>query len=402
MKNNLAMPKVSVIVPIYKVQKYLFQCISSIIDQTLKDIEIILIDEGDDDECYAIMCLFANKDNRVRIIHQKNGGYGASCNIGIKEAKGEYISIIESDDHIEPEMLEEMYNTAKKNDADIIKTPFYYFSDGQDGQGDTRKVCEYRERISKCSPKTCFSILDYPQQMSVHASIWSGLYRTEFMRSNKLGFIDAKGAGYVDVGFRLETFLASKKVFWLDKPFYNYRITNSESSTNQFNIDAMLHRWEEAHDMIETKYKEKYAFVASELILDEYLNTLGWFHIIPFTEKQTKLLEDNLRRVPKEYIENSRALLNSQKKDLLAFKKLSDEGKINFMMSANGGIPAYFSKRLWKLSLRRWKKILYFHILLAHNRFEICFFEGLRKAIFVQEFILFNKFSILLSLGKHK
>lgn len=402
MQSNITTPKVSVIVPIYKVQKYLFQCISSIVEQTLKDIEIILIDEGDDDACYAIMCLFAKKDSRIKIIHQKNGGYGASCNVGIKEARGEYISIIESDDFIEPEMLEEMYQAAKRNNVDIVKTPFYYFSDGQGGQGDIRKVCEYRERISACSPKSSFSILEYPQQMSVHASIWAGLYRTEFMHKNNLGFIAAKGAGYVDVGFRLETFLASEKIFWLDKPFYNYRITNTESSTNQFSIDAMLQRWREAHDLLETKYKDKYASVASELILDEYLNTLGWFHIIPFTEKQTKLLEENLKRVSSEYIESSRALSNLQKKDLLEFKKLSAEGKIDFTMSANGGVPAYFSKPKLIMTSKFWLKLLHFHILLSHNRFEFCLFEGLEKTIFMQEFIIFNKFSILISLGNHR
>lgn len=399
MKEN---PKVTVIVPIYKVQKYLFQCIASIANQTLKDIEIILIDEGDDDACYAIMCLFAQKDNRIRIIHQKNGGYGASCNVGIREAKGEYISIIESDDFIEPEMLEEMYKAAKEQDADIVKTPFYYFSDGQDGHGDSRKVCEYRERISSCSPKKCFSILDYPQQMSVHASIWAALYRTEFMHKNDLSFVAAKGAGYVDVAFRMETFLAADRIFWLDKPFYNYRITNTESSTNQFSIDAMLQRWKEAHDLLETKYKDKYAFVAPELILDEYLNTLGWFHIIPFTEKQTKLLEENLKRVPAEYIEKSRALTNMQKKDLLEFKKLSSEGKISFTMSANGGVPAYFSKSSPELLLRHWLNILHFHIFLSHNRLEFCLFKGFKKEIFRQEFTLFGKLSILISIGKIK
>lgn len=402
METKKESPKVSVIVPIYKVQKYLFQCIASITDQTLKDIEIILIDEGDDDACYAIMRLFAEKDNRVKIIHQKNGGYGASCNIGIKEARGEYISIIESDDFIEPEMLEEMYDIAKKQGADIVKTPFYYFSDGHDGHGDSRKVCEYRERISACSPKKCFSILEYPQQMSVHASIWAALYRTEFMQKNNLGFIAAKGAGYVDVGFRMETFLAAEKIFWLDKPYYNYRITNTESSTNQFSIDAMLNRWKEAHDLLETKYKDKYAYVASELILDEYLNTLGWFHIIPFTEKQTKLLEENLRRVSKEYIENSRALSNLQKKDLLEFKKLSAEGKIDFTMSANGGVPAYFSKHETSVIVRNLLDILHFHIFLSHNRLELCFLKNLKKEIIRQEFTLLDKISILISIGKFK
>lgn len=125
-------PKVSVIVPIYKVERYLCQCIDSILAQTLKDIEVILVDEGDLDACRAICDMYefgAKKDSRIRTIHEKSGGYGASVNKGFYIAQGEYISIIESDDFIKPTMYEEMYNYAKKLGADVVKTPYYEYWD---------------------------------------------------------------------------------------------------------------------------------------------------------------------------------------------------------------------------------------------------------------------------------
>lgn len=117
-------PKVSIIVPVYKVEKYLVQCLDSIVGQTLKDIEIIIVDEGDKDACRYIIDHYEQADKRVIAIHEKNGGYGASVNKGLAIAKGEYIGIVESDDFIAPEMYEEMYNYAKKLDADIVKTPY--------------------------------------------------------------------------------------------------------------------------------------------------------------------------------------------------------------------------------------------------------------------------------------
>ena len=113
--------KVSIIVPIYKVEKYLVQCIDSIINQTLKDIEIILVDEGDKDACRYIIDHYEQTDDRVVAIHKKNGGYGASVNNGIDIARGEYIGIVESDDFIKAEMFEELYKYAHKLTLTLLK-----------------------------------------------------------------------------------------------------------------------------------------------------------------------------------------------------------------------------------------------------------------------------------------
>jgi len=130
--------KVSIIVPIYGVEKYIHECVDSILVQTLKEIEIILVDDGSKDNCPAIVDEYAKKDSRVIAIHQENGGYGKAVNHGLKVATGEYIGIVESDDFIEPNMFEELYELAKSNNVEVVKSDFYkYYSDKGDEKANT-------------------------------------------------------------------------------------------------------------------------------------------------------------------------------------------------------------------------------------------------------------------------
>lgn len=114
------MIKVSVIVPVYNVQEYLGKCLSSLTAQTLKDIEIICVDDGSTDDSLAILKRFAKKDKRVKILTQNNQYAGVARNAGLKVAKGEFLSFLDADDFFETDMLEEMYNNAKDNEADIV------------------------------------------------------------------------------------------------------------------------------------------------------------------------------------------------------------------------------------------------------------------------------------------
>ena len=117
--------KISVIVPVYKVEKYLKQCVDSILSQTYKNLEIILIDDGSPDNCPKIIDEYAKKDRRIIAVHQKNGGYGKAVNHGLGIAKGKYIAIVEPDDYIAPDMYESLIQLAIETDADIIKSSFY-------------------------------------------------------------------------------------------------------------------------------------------------------------------------------------------------------------------------------------------------------------------------------------
>ena len=120
------MVKVSVIIPVYNTEEYLKSCIDSVIRQSLKEIEIICVDDGSTDACPQILDDYAKMDERIVVVHKENGGYGNAINIGMKMAKGEYVGIVESDDMILANMYERLYEQAKTNDLDIIKGGCYF------------------------------------------------------------------------------------------------------------------------------------------------------------------------------------------------------------------------------------------------------------------------------------
>ena len=121
------MPKVSILVPVYNVEKYLPQCLESIAQQSLQDIEIICINDGSTDGSADILKSFAQEDSRFRIIQKENAGYGAALNDGLRAATGEYIGIVESDDKVDASMYEELYTAARKRQVDFVKSEAYYW-----------------------------------------------------------------------------------------------------------------------------------------------------------------------------------------------------------------------------------------------------------------------------------
>lgn len=148
------MAKVSIVVPVYNVQKYLRQGLDSIVNQTLQDIEIICVDDGSTDESGKILDEYAAKDGRVKVIHKNNTGYGNSMNIGFTAASGEYIGIVESDDYADPKMFETLYQIASANNLDIVKSGFYYYYSYPE---EYNEKCEIVSKIMDHRTKTYIS-----------------------------------------------------------------------------------------------------------------------------------------------------------------------------------------------------------------------------------------------------
>ncbi len=123
------MCKVSILVPVYNVEAYLPKCLDSLIGQTLREIEIICIDDGSTDRSGEILDEYAEKDKRIRVVHQDNGGYGKAMNAGLHFAQGEYIGVVESDDFAAPEMFSQLYKAAVQNRAQIVKSNYYRYWD---------------------------------------------------------------------------------------------------------------------------------------------------------------------------------------------------------------------------------------------------------------------------------
>lgn len=216
-------PKVSILVPCYNVQKYVAQCLDSLVNQTLKDIEIIAINDGSTDNTLQILRDYAARDARITIIDKPNEGYGKSMNRGLKKARGQYIGIVESDDWAEPDMFEVLYNTAVQNQVQVVKSAFYNYASGK-SKANIFLPQEELERV--IHPKTNSLIFYY------QPSIWSAIYERDFLGKYKIDFLESPGASYQDIGFNFKVWAMAERVWFTPKAFIHYRNDNAGSSVN--------------------------------------------------------------------------------------------------------------------------------------------------------------------------
>lgn len=217
--------KVSVIVPFYKVEKYFRRCLDSIINQTLKELEIILIDDCGGDKSIEIAEEFAQKDSRIKIvINEKNSGQGYSRNVRIRMAKGEYIAFVDSDDWLDPTMYEKLYNKANEKSVDIIKCGFYFM--------EPNGTIPYDLKNLKLKFDKIYKALDNPTIISGYlvTTIWNGLYKKEFLIENSLFFDEI--IKFEDGPFSWQTLMMADSILFLDDFLYYYFKDNINSDTS--------------------------------------------------------------------------------------------------------------------------------------------------------------------------
>lgn len=215
------MAKISVIVPVYNVQDYLVQCIESIRNQTLKDIEILCIDDGSTDESGQILDVYAQKDKRIKVFHKGNTGYGHTMNIGLDAAGGEYVGIVESDDFIEENMYEELYKIARKFELDFVKSNHWKCS----SEG---RVLDTGLELCQCN--AVFSRYENMEKIFAARSVWAGIYKREFLVENQIRFLETPGASYQDNSFAFKVSVTAVSGYFSDAAYVNYRIDNNSSS----------------------------------------------------------------------------------------------------------------------------------------------------------------------------
>ncbi len=241
------MAKISVIVPIYNVEKYLRECLDSIVNQTFKDLEIILINDGSKDNSLEIINEYASKDNRIVVIDKPNGGYGSACNAGLDRATGEYVAIVEPDDYIELNMYEDLYNLSQNGSIDIVKSCFYIYYDIKKFQKDVKEYWCIRFELPKQGE--VFNIYEHPEFISFHPSIWSALYRREFLNENSIRFVEALGSGWADNPFRMVTYIKAKTITYTNEAYYHWRNVHWDVAkalndiTVPHNRSAEIHQW---------------------------------------------------------------------------------------------------------------------------------------------------------------
>lgn len=221
------MVKVSVIMPTLNVAEYIEECMKSVIEQTLLDIQILVIDAGSTDGTIEIITRMQETDARITILHSEQKSYGYQVNMGIDNSDGKYIAIVEADDCIAREMLEELVKKAEGTGADYVKGNFY---DMIEVQGDRTVYLKNNSTMSKYFDKVICP-MENLEVYPLDIYLWRGIYNRKFIISNNIFLNESTGAAYQDIGFLYQVFVKAKKAVYVSKAYYMYRRNNSQSST---------------------------------------------------------------------------------------------------------------------------------------------------------------------------
>ena len=233
--------KVSIIVPIYNAGEYLNQCVESLTNQSYKNIEILLVNDGSTDKSGEICNELQAQDERIRVIHKENGGAASARNIGVKESSGDYVMFIDADDWFELDTVSTLVSHMDNNQLDVAR--FNYVREFGDKSLE-KKNTFLEERVyegEECK-KLCRQVLGLvgeelsnPENMNFLASVCFNVYRRDILTSNGLSFVDIKLIGsFVDGSYNFEVFNYVKKFEFINKHFYHYRKTNSGAATANY------------------------------------------------------------------------------------------------------------------------------------------------------------------------
>lgn len=269
--------KVSVIMPSLNVVEYIEECVQSVMDQSLQEIEIICIDAGSSDGTRQILDKLSRKDARIRVIDSEIKSYGYQVNLGLQVARGEYIGIVETDDYVNGNMFQRLYEEASGQNLDYVKSNFRYFIE-LEGHRIYRKgrVLAADDASSECvlipSTKPNFFVCD--------ASIWTGLYRREFLNKNHIRLNETKGAAYQDIGFLVQVQTYAKRAMYLPDFLYYYRIDRMEASS--YKGEVLQYLYQEFKWLFQDKKMEVIKGIAQKLVscflceLDKVLRKVGY------------------------------------------------------------------------------------------------------------------------------
>ncbi|MBQ9658996.1 MAG: glycosyltransferase, partial [Clostridia bacterium] len=237
------------------VEKYIKRCLDSLIRQTLKDIEIIIIDDGSTDGSPAICDQYAKKDNRIRVIHKQNEGLGFARNTGLNYAKGDYIAFIDSDDYINETAFNKAYQEAISNNTDIA---FYGFNiERKPGLWESVTEKEFISWIDKDIQSFMLDMIacapHVKKERRYNMAVWHAIYRNSIIREHQIRFYSEREIVCEDIPFNIDILLRAKKIIYLPDPFYFYCL-NGTSLTSTF-LPEKFNRLIHLHTILEKKTK---------------------------------------------------------------------------------------------------------------------------------------------------
>lgn len=281
------MSKISVIVPVYNVEKYLKKCVDSIINQTLEDIEIILVDDGSKDASGKICDEYAEKDERIIVIHKENGGLSSARNTGIEKASSSYLGFVDSDDYIEKNMYERLYDEAVSNKADLVMCDLYHCYEG--------KEPVKNPHVEKCIWNSEEAIKTVMEAKKTSVTAVNKLYKKELFADIRY----PEGKLSEDAFVIVEILMQAKKIVFISEQFYYYvhrknSITSSAYKPKDLNVleayaknkKIIQKNYPNLIDTAEMRYMWAHFYVLDKMCLSKNM-----------TDKDTeKKIINNLRR----------------------------------------------------------------------------------------------------------
>ena len=287
--------KLSVIVPVYNVEAYLHRCVDSILNQTFRDFELLLVDDGSADGCPALCDAYAEVDSRVTVIHKPNGGQADARNKGLDAAQGEYIAFVDSDDCIHPQMYELLLRIAEQTQADIVQCGHDRFDDEKgfdDGPVPGMDQEQYRllrkeEILRDFYPENCYIL---------HSTVWDKIYRREIFRDIRFPL----GVYYEDASVMLPTIAASETVAVNTAPLYHYyqrpgSTMNSKYSPKWF--DGVVNNSQIAIDFFRRRgYTEQVEYALDDFLLRFCRDKLAVWHRYPDLKREFRGADRAFRR----------------------------------------------------------------------------------------------------------
>lgn len=221
---------ISIIVPVYNMEKYLERCVNSILAQTYDKIEIILVDDGSTDDSAQMCDEYAQKDTRIKVVHKKNGGLSDARNAGLDVASGGFIGYVDSDDWIEPDMYERMHTACVSNNAQIAVCRYMCENEGADtDKGQEKNESDESDEIVKLSRDELLRIyICGHDKYVIYNSVWSKLFRRDIVE----GVLFPKGRNSEDIMYTTRAFCGIDKAVYIDRSLYHYVLNRKDSIMN--------------------------------------------------------------------------------------------------------------------------------------------------------------------------
>lgn len=295
------MVKVSIIVPVYNVEKYIDRCLKSLVNQTLKDIEILIINDGTPDNSMKVCEKYAKNDNRIKIFNKENEGLGLTRNYGIKRANGEYIAFVDSDDYVALDMCENLYKAAIENKADVVYGGVLY--DDSKNIYSKRKI--KNKIIWKGKKEIKSLLLDFISTLPsckndtiMEVSVWKAIFRKRIFAENNINFVSERQFISEDIIFDIDFFLKAETIVEIPNYVYYY-VCNPNSLSKAFRSDRFK-KVKILYDKIINKINKYYPSDVWQLRTDRFLISRARTNIKKIIKHRNILGKDKTMEALKE------------------------------------------------------------------------------------------------------